>query len=167
MSDSEFPPAAIHADETTRVRAATRADITFLVEANAAMAWETEEKRLDRELLTRGVAAVFDEPRRGFYLIAERDAAAAGCLLITYEWSDWRNGDWWWIQSVYVRPDDRRHGVFRSLYRQVEATARATPGVVGLRLFVEWENERAQRTYAALGMQQEHYHMYRTGFVPF
>jgi ribosomal protein S18 acetylase RimI-like enzyme len=166
MSDNASIPAAAHAGET-RVRAATREDIAFLVEANAAMAWETEEKRLDRELLTRGVAAVFDEPRRGFYLVAERGEAAAGCLLITYEWSDWRNGDWWWIQSVYVRPDDRRHGVFRSLYRHTEAAARAAPGVVGLRLFVEWENERAQRTYAALGMQQEHYHMYRAGFVPF
>jgi len=168
MSDSEFLPAVLQADEITRVRAATRADIAFLVEANAAMAWETEKKTLDRELLARGVSAVLDEPRRGFYLIAEHcAAAAAACLLITYEWSDWRNGDWWWIQSVYVRPDHRRHGVFRSLYRHVEAAARAAPGVVGLRLFVEWDNERAQRTYAALGMQQEHYHMYRTGFVPF
>jgi GNAT superfamily N-acetyltransferase len=167
MSDSEFLPAVGHTDQSTRVRPATRADIPFLVGANAAMAWETEEKQLDRELLTRGVTGVFDEPRRGFYLIAERDEAVAGSLLITYEWSDWRNGDWWWIQSVYVRPEDRRHGVFRSLYRHVEASARATSGVVGLRLFVEWENERAQRTYAALGMEQEHYHMYRTGFVPF
>ena len=166
MSDIESVLTVIRTDQT-RVRAAAREDIAFLVEANAAMAWETEEKKLDRELLMCGVSAVFDEPRRGFYLIAERDGVAAGCLLITYEWSDWRNGDWWWIQSVYVRPDSRRHGVFRSLYRHVEAAARAAPRVVGLRLFVEWENERAQRTYAALGMQQEHYHMYRTGFVLF
>jgi GNAT superfamily N-acetyltransferase len=151
----------------TVVRAAVPADADFLVEANAAMAWETEAKQLDRERLTRGVNAVFDQPRRGFYLIAEHNGQAAGCLLITYEWSDWRDGDWWWIQSVYVNADARRSGVFRSLYRHVEALARATPGVVGLRLFVEWENERAQRTYQALGMQQEHYHMYRTGFVAF
>lgn len=166
MSDIESVPVAIPTDET-HIRRATREDIAFLVEANAAMAWETEEKKLSRELLVRGVGAVFDESRRGFYLVAERAGIVAGCLLITYEWSDWRNGDWWWIQSVYVRPDHRRHGVFRSLYRYVETAARADTGVVGLRLFVEWENERAQRTYAALGMQQEHYHMYRTGFVPF
>jgi len=150
----------------TTIRAATRDDIAFLVDANASMAWETEHKALDRDVLARGVTAVFDEPRRGFYRIAERDGHAAGCLLITYEWSDWRNGDWWWIQSVYVSPDDRRHGVFGALYRDVESAARAQ-GAVGLRLYVEWENERAQRTYAALGMMQEHYHMYRTGFVPF
>lgn len=148
------------------IRAATRDDIAFLVDANASMAWETEHKRLDRDLLGRGVAAVFDEPRRGFYRVAERDGQAAGCLLITYEWSDWRNGDWWWIQSVYVSPQARRGGVFGALYRDVESQARAH-GAVGLRLYVEWENERAQRTYAALGMQQEHYHMYRTGFVAF
>lgn len=166
MSDIESASTAVQTDET-QVRPATREDIAFLVEANAALAWETEGKRLDCKLLAQGVSAVFDEPRRGFYLIAERDGVAAGCLLITYEWSDWRNGDWWWIQSVYVRSELRRQGVFRSLYRHVEAAARAAPRVAGLRLFVEWENERAQRTYAALGMQQEHYHMYRTGFVPF
>lgn len=166
MSDHESMSTTAQGVET-RIRSATRADIAFLTEANAAMAWETERKRLDRTLLTRGVTAVFDEPRRGFYLVAERDGEVAGCLLITYEWSDWRNGDWWWIQSVYVCPPARRHGVFRRLYRHVEAAARATEGVIGLRLFVEQDNERAQRTYAALGMQQEHYHMYRAGFVPF
>lgn len=148
------------------VRAATRADIAFLVDANASMALETEDKRLDPDRLRRGVCAVFDEPKRGFYLVAERAGRAAGCLLVTYEWSDWRNGDWWWIQSVYVRPDDRRYGVFGALYRHVEAAARAADAV-GLRLYVEWANERAQRTYAALGMEREHYHMYCAGFVAF
>jgi GNAT superfamily N-acetyltransferase len=148
------------------LRAATRDDIAFLVDANASMALETENKALDRDVLTRGVTAVFDEPRRGVYRIAERDGRAAGCLLITYEWSDWRNGDWWWIQSVYVMPEARRGGVFGALYRDVEAEARAG-GAVGLRLYVEWENERAQRTYASLGMEREHYHMYRTGFSAF
>ncbi|TDR47348.1 ribosomal protein S18 acetylase RimI-like enzyme [Tahibacter aquaticus] len=149
------------------IRAATRADVEFLVEANAAMAWETESLALDRERLRRGVTAVFDEPRRGFYRIAEHAGVAAGCLLITYEWSDWRDGDWWWIQSVYVVPAARRLGVFGTLYRHVEAAARSSERVIGLRLYVEWENERAQRTYAALGMSQEHYHMYSRGFVAF
>ena len=148
------------------IRAATRGDIAFLVEANAAMARETEDKHLDIATLTRGVTAVFDEPRRGFYLVAERDGRHAGCLLVTYEWSDWRNGDWWWFQSVYVTPEARRHGVFGTMYRHIEAQASAA-GAVGLRLYVEWENERAQRTYAALGMEQEHYHMYRKGFTRF
>ena len=146
------------------VRTATRNDLAFLVHANASMAQETEGKELDRALLTRGVGAVFDEARRGFYLIAELDGVAVGCLLITTEWSDWRCGDWWWIQSVYVLPQARRHGVFRALYAHVEAQARATEGVVGLRLYVEWENERAQQTYKALGMEQEHYHLFRRNY---
>lgn len=147
------------------IRAATRDDIAFLVDANVAMAHETEGKRLDHERLARGVTAVFNDTRRGFYRIAEHDGRAVGCLLVTFEWSDWRDGDWWWIQSVYVLPDARRLGVFRAMYAQVEAAARGTPGVVGLRLYVEWENERAQRTYAALGMTQEHYHLYARPFV--
>ncbi len=148
-----------------RIRPARRDDLDFLVDANAAMAQETEDKPLDRDLLTRGVAAVFDDPARGFYLVAERAGERAGCLLITREWSDWRCGDWWWIQSVYVLPAVRRHGVFRALYDHVDAQARATPGVVGLRLYVEWENARAQATYRALGMEQEHYHLFRRGYT--
>lgn len=148
-----------------RIRPARRNDLDFLVDANAAMALETEDKPLDRDLLTRGVAAVFDDPARGFYLVAERAGERAGCLLITREWSDWRCGDWWWIQSVYVLPAVRRQGVFRALYDHVDTRARATPGVVGLRLYVEWENTRAQATYRALGMEQEHYHLFRRGYT--
>lgn len=146
------------------IREAARSDIPFLVDCNAAMALETEHKTLDREVLARGVAAVFDDPRRGFYLIGERDGAAVGCLLITREWSDWRNGDWWWFQSVYVLPAARRGGVFRALYAEVERRARATPDVIGLRLYVERDNVRAQRTYASLGMEEEAYRMFARGF---
>lgn len=148
-----------------RLRNATRADIPFLVECNTAMALETEHKTLDREVLARGVGAVFENARRGFYLIAERDGAPVGCLLITCEWSDWRNGDWWWFQSVYVVPAARRHGVFRALYAEVERRARATAGVIGLRLYVERDNERAQHTYASLGMEEEGYRMFARSFV--
>nr|WP_225737690.1 GNAT family N-acetyltransferase [Dyella acidiphila] len=123
------------------------------------MAWETEHKRLEHEVLARGVAAVFDEPRRGFYLVAERDGEPVGCLLVTYEWSDWRNGDFWWIQSVYVAPQARRGGVFRALYADVARRA-GEAGAVGLRLYVETENLRAQSTYRDLGMEQCHYLMY-------
>ncbi|WP_266168600.1 GNAT family N-acetyltransferase [Dyella subtropica] len=141
------------------VRAAERGDIPHLVAWNAAMAWETEQKRLDPAVLERGVAAVFDEPRRGFYLMAERDGVAVGCLLVTYEWSDWRCGDFWWIQSVYVTAEARRGGVFRTLYDDVAKRAREA-AAVGLRLYVETENQRAQGTYADLGMSRCHYFMY-------
>ncbi|HEY3521747.1 MAG TPA: GNAT family N-acetyltransferase [Rhodanobacteraceae bacterium] len=149
------------------VRTATPTDIPFLVECNIAMALETEHKRLDRAVLTRGTHAVFDDPRRGCYLVAEREDGRAGCLLVTYEWSDWRNGEWWWFQSVYVTPRARRCGVFRSLYAEVERRARATPGVIGLRLYVERDNTHAQRTYVSLGMEEEPYKMFARGFVVF
>lgn len=151
--------------DAIHLRDATRADIPFLVESNAAMALETEHKTLDTQVLARGVAAVFDNPRRGFYLIAECNGAPAGCLLITYEWSDWRNGDWWWFQSVYVVPAARRGGVFRALYAEVERRARATPDVIGLRLYVERDNVRAQNTYASLGMEEEAYRMFARSFI--
>ena len=148
------------------IRTAEVADVAFLVECNAAMALETEHKTLDRDVLTRGTRAVFDDPRRGFYLIAELDGNPAGCLLITFEWSDWRNGDWWWFQSVYVTKAARRAGVFRALYADVEHRARAA-GAVGLRLYVERDNERAQQTYVSLGMEEEPYKMLRRGFIHF
>jgi len=148
------------------IRPAEPKDVPFLVECNAAMASETEHKTLDREVLARGTRAVFDDPRRGFYLVAELDGDPAGCLLITYEWSDWRNGDWWWFQSVYVTPAARRAGIFRALYAEVERRARAA-GAVGLRLYVERDNERAQRTYASLGMEEEAYRMLRREFIDF
>jgi GNAT superfamily N-acetyltransferase len=141
------------------IRPAMRSDITSLVTWNTALAWETEAKQLDPAVLERGVAAVFDEPRRGFYLVAETKGVAVGCLLITYEWSDWRCGDFWWIQSVYVTASARRGGVFRALY--AEASRRAqTARAVGLRLYVETENQRAQNTYEGLGMERCHYFMY-------
>ena len=142
-----------------KIRLAERGDIAAIAEWNLAMAWETEQKRLDPQVLLRGVTAVLDEPRRGFYLVAELDGKAAGCLLVTYEWSDWRNGDFWWFQSVYVTPEARRNGVFRAMYAEVAQRAKQA-GAVGLRLYVETENLRAQRTYRELGMEQCHYFMY-------
>ena len=147
------------------VRAATPGDIPFLVECNTAMALETERKTLDRQVLARGTRAVFDDPRRGFYLVAERDGQKVGCLLITFEWSDWRDGDWWWFQSVYVVPQARRCGVFRAMHAEVERRARATPRVIGLRLYVERENSRAKRTYLSLGMEEESYTMFARSFI--
>lgn len=151
---------------TIIIRIAGPDDVPFLVDSNAAMALETEHKALARDVLTRGTQAVFGDPRRGFYLVAELDGKPAGCLLITYEWSDWRNGDWWWFQSVYVTPAARSAGVFRALYADVERRARAA-GAVGLRLYVERDNERAQQTYASLGMEEEAYRMLRRSFIDF
>ncbi|HEX7813637.1 GNAT family N-acetyltransferase [Dyella sp.] len=145
------------------VRAAESHDHALITQWNQAMAWETEGKRLDASVLARGVQAVLDEPRRGFYLIAEDAGEPVGCLMVTYEWSDWRCGDFWWIQSVYVAEAARRRGVFRALYDEVAKRAKAA-GAVGLRLYVETENERAQATYAGLGMERCHYFMYEAEF---
>jgi GNAT superfamily N-acetyltransferase len=149
------------------IRTASPVDIDFLVGCNIAMALETERKTLDPAVLARGTHAVFGDPRRGFYLVAERNGSKVGCLLVTFEWSDWRDGDWWWFQSVYVVPQARRNGVFRALYAEVERRARATPRVIGLRLYVERDNASAQGTYAALGMEEESYKMFRRAFIEF
>jgi len=151
----------------TTIRDANRSDVEFLADCNLAMAMESEQKLLAREVLTRGIVAVFDHPERGFYLVAERDGKSVASLLITHEWSDWRNGGWWWIQSVYVMPDARRSGVFRTMYNEVERRARAGQGVIGLRLYVEKENTRAQATYSALGMEPAPYSLYQLSFVDF
>ena len=145
---------------TIHVRAARADDRDTLVQFNAAMALETEHKVLDPAVLQAGVAAVLAESKRGFYLVAEIDGVVAGCLMITFEWSDWRNGDWWWLQSVYIIPEYRRKGVFRALYAEVERRAAARPDVVGVRLYVERENAHAQKTYAALGMHEAVYLMF-------
>jgi len=141
------------------IRPAAVADIPALCAWNAAMARETEGLELDPAVLELGVRGVFERPQRGLYLVAERDGAAVGGLLVTYEWSDWRNGDYWWIQSVYVSPQARRGGVFRALYAEVARRAREARAA-SLRLYVEADNRRAQQTYAGLGMRPSHYTMY-------
>lgn len=147
-------------DDTIRIREARRADLETLARWAEAMALETEHKRLDAITVRRGIAVLFDVPARGRYFVAERDGAPAGALMLTHEWSDWRNADWWWIQSVYVEPTQRRHGVYRALHSHVQALAAATPGVCGLRLYVENDNHVAQRTYLALGMQDARYRVF-------
>jgi ribosomal protein S18 acetylase RimI-like enzyme len=139
------------------IRRATPDDVSVLVAFNSAIALETEDKRLDTAVLTAGVRAVFADPARGFYTVAERDGEVVGQMMITYEWSDWRNGWFWWVQSVYVRADARRSGVFRLLYRHIEELASADPTVIGLRLYFETDNHHAQATYRALGMADTTY----------
>jgi ribosomal protein S18 acetylase RimI-like enzyme len=139
-----------------RIRLATPADAGVLIEFNAAMALETEGKELLTDVIGAGVRSLLGNPAAGFYLLAEQDSAV-GSLMITKEWSDWRNGTFWWIQSVYVRPQFRRQGIYKKLYRHVQELASKDPAVCGFRLYVEGENERAQATYSALGMKQTHY----------
>lgn len=153
------------AQRDVTVRPATRGDVELLGAFNRAMALETEGKDLDPDRLRAGIEAVFEDPARGRYLVAERGGHAVGSLLLTLEWSDWRNGEFWWIQSVYVPPEARRGGVFSSLYHTVVEEARGTPGVAGIRLYVERENVAAQRVYGALGMQRSGYRFYEVDFV--
>lgn len=146
--------AAIH------IRPATPADIAILARFNRAMALETENKTLDPDTVRQGVANLLNQTTAGFYLIAEIEGVVVGGLLITYEWSDWRNGNFWWLQSVYVEPAHRQRGVFRALYQHVHHLAHQRDDVCGLRLYVERENQRAQETYRRLGMQATPYDIY-------
>jgi len=141
------------------IRRATPADAPVIIDFQQKMAWETEQMKLKSELVTKGVNAVFENNSRGQYWVAEDNGQVVASLLITYEWSDWRNANVWWFQSVYVLPEWRRTGIFRSMYNHIKDEADKI-GVAGLRLYVETNNKRAQKTYEALGMQSEHYTMY-------
>ena len=134
----------------TRIRTALREDAPKLVDFNLRMAMETEGKQLDSDTLTSGVNAVLEDPRRGFYLIAEVDGKVVGSLMVTSEWSDWRDGAFWWVQSVYVTHGFRRRGVLRALYEEARRRAKNTPRVCGFRLYVDRDNTTAQTTYASL-----------------
>ena len=145
---------------STIIRSASPDDISDIAHFNIAMAQETEERQLDPETIQSGVSGVIQNHAHGFYLIAERDQVAIGSLLITFEWSDWRNGTLWWIQSVYVKPEHRRTGVFKALYDTVIARAQAAKSVRGIRLYVEQENLDAQSVYQKLSMQKTPYQMF-------
>jgi GNAT superfamily N-acetyltransferase len=139
------------------VRPAEARDIACLVNGNVAMALEAEHKHLDPPTVERGVRAVFESPGHGRYFVAEVEGKVVGQAMYTCEWSDWRSGDFWWFQSVYVAPEARRIGVFRALYRHIEGLAESDPAVCGLRLYVERDNERAQQTYRRCGMRDAGY----------
>ena len=142
------------------IRLAATADVDALVEFNQAMALETEEKRLDAVLLRPGVEAVFQDRTKGFYVVADDNQQIVGGLMVTFEWSDWRNGWFWWIQSVYIRPEARGKGIYRKLYEFVKQRSEQAGNVCGFRLYVEKENEHAQRVYKKLGMEETYYLMY-------
>jgi ribosomal protein S18 acetylase RimI-like enzyme len=142
---------------TTTVRQAVPADAPFLVEFNSRLAAETENKTLDPGVVHAGVAAGMTDPNKASYFVAEDGHEVVGMLMLTREWSDWRNGWLWWIQSVYVRAAARRKGVFRTLYDHVYGLAKSDPTVIGLRLYMEENNHVAAKTYRGVGMEAAGY----------
>lgn len=149
-----------------RIRSAGESDVEVIAAFNMAMALETEGRRLEEPTLRRGVLAVVRDPRRGEYFLAGRGESGesreslVGQLMITREWSDWRCGWFWWIQSVYVLPEARGAGVYRALHEHARAQAHAAGDVCGIRLYVDHDNQPAQRVYRAVGMRQTEYRLY-------
>lgn len=141
-------------------RSATVADAEVITSFQLAMARETEGLELDVEVCRRGVAAVFERPELGRYFVAEAEGKIVGCLMTTYEWSDWRNGVVWWIQSVYVDLHFRRRGVYGGLYKHVREIVERDESVRGIRLYVDRRNVIAQQVYTRLGMDGEHYQLF-------
>ncbi len=139
---------------------ATQTDSSALIAFNQAMARETEGKTLDPRKITPGVAAVLADEKKGFYVVAEQDSKIVGGLMVTYEWSDWRNAWFWWIQSVYILPEARGTGLYRRMYDFVKERAAEAGNVCGFRLYVENDNHHAQKVYDGVGMQASHYLMY-------
>ena len=147
------------------IREATREDTESIVRFQEGMALETEGKVLDESLLRDGITAIFDSTQKGFYIVAEVSSVVVGSLLITYEWSDWRNATFWWIQSVFIDANWRRKGVYRSMYDYVVNVAKSRKDICGIRLYVERTNTIAQETYKDLGMTHSHYDLYETDIV--
>lgn len=142
------------------VRAAEPADQPTLIDFQLRMAQETENITLDRRTVTRGVEAVFADPGKGRYVVVEREGQVIACLMITYEWSDWRCGNVWWIQSVYVLPAHRGRGVYKCLYLHIKKQVQFDPDLRGIRLYVDKSNHHAQQIYARLGMNGNHYQVF-------
>lgn len=151
------------------VRPAERGDLETIVSFSAAMAWETEGRRLDQVLLKQGTEAIMEAPDRGLFFVAGLDHGGAhelvGQLMITYEWSDWRNASFWWIQSVYVAPTWRRLGIYRRMHETVLTRARASGTVCGVRLYVDQHNDVAQKVYERVGLSPSPYRVYEEDFV--
>jgi GNAT superfamily N-acetyltransferase len=154
MSTSSDSSAAI------QVRPADNDDVFLMARWAAAMALETEGKQLHAATVAAGIQTGLDDPQRSCYFMAEIAGEPAGTLMYTFEWSDWRNAWWWWIQSVYVSPEHRRKGVYAALYGHVRALAESHVDVCGVRLYVERENISAQRTYESMGMVDSGYRVY-------
>ena len=151
------------------IRPALIDDVDAIVAFSASMAWETEQRRLDEARLREGTLSLLNTPSLGFFMVAEgresERSRLVGQLMITYEWSDWRNGAFWWIQSVYIDPVWRRRGVFRRMHDTVMASAKAATNVCGVRLYVEQDNQTAQTVYRRLGLSLSSYKVYEQDFV--
>jgi GNAT superfamily N-acetyltransferase len=142
------------------VRKATISDIGCIAEFQMKMALETESLDLDREVINKGVSSLFADPAKGHYLIAESNNEAVACMMLTPEWSDWRNGWFLWIQSLYVLPDFRKKGIFKAMYHHVKSEVLKSGEYMGLRLYVVRTNEKAMAVYSTIGMDGDHYRMY-------
>ena len=143
-----------------KIRYATMGDAQNIIEFNRAMAFETEALALDLGILSKGVTTLLNEPSKGCYLVADINGEIAGSLMVTYEWSDWRAKNYYWIQSVYIRPEFRRQGIYKKLYQAVKQLAIDNNGAASFRLYVEKDNMPAQQTYQSLGMKQCDYLMF-------
>lgn len=142
------------------IRKATTADIPSLVEFQQKLAHETENVTLNSAILHKGMQAMFDDPSKGFYNVVEDNGTVIGCHMITYEWSDWRNGLVWWLQSVYVIDSYRKKGIFKLMYENIVSVIQKDPSLIGLRLYVDKSNARAMKVYESMGMNGEHYTVY-------
>ncbi|WFN35584.1 GNAT family N-acetyltransferase [Methanogenium sp. S4BF] len=147
-----------------QIRVAVPADGDVIAARNCDMAYETEGRMLDPETAKHGALSLLKDPAKGWYLVAEYNGKVVGQCMITREWSDWRNGHYWWIQSVYIVPECRRTGVFSALYAWISGEAHRRPDVAGLRLYVEEENWAAREAYRSLGMKHAAYVMYEDIF---
>jgi ribosomal protein S18 acetylase RimI-like enzyme len=153
------------AQSTITIRSARPEDGEKIVEFNAAIAKETESIELDADRLKRGVWAILLDPTKGKYYVAEKERQIVGQMLITYEWSDWRDGVNWWFQSIYVSPEHRRNGILRAIFDYVLAEAKNRPEVCGVRLYVEHNNTVARQAYESLGLTHSHYELYQIDYV--
>ena len=142
------------------IRLGEEDDAAALTEFNIEMALETENKVLTTEVVSNGVRTLLKNPEYGFYVIAEKSGEIAGALMVTTEWSDWRDGEFWWVQSVYVRDDYRRQGIYRKLYEYIKTQAAKRGNVCGFRLYVERDNAVAQQAYSKLGMSETFYKVF-------
>jgi len=143
-----------------QVREATEQDIPSLLDFQLKMALETENITLEISSLTMGVQRLFKDSTKGRYYVAEANAEIAGCLMTTYEWSDWRNGTVLWIQSVYVEKKYRGQGVYKEMYNHIQQLVETDPDLKGIRLYLDKTNVAAQQTYNKIGMNGEHYTVY-------
>ncbi|MBW8324138.1 MAG: GNAT family N-acetyltransferase [Prolixibacteraceae bacterium] len=142
------------------IRQAKETDAASIVAFQLAMAWETEQLQLHEPTVTKGVSAVFSDPSKGTYYVAETEGKVVGSLLTTFEWSDWRNGTVLWIQSVYVMPEFRKRSIFSRMYNHIQEKVAANADLRGIRLYADKTNVPAHGVYEHLGMTSEHYQMY-------